>query len=127
MTNENIRICRLYCGFSYEDTAAAVKIPLNRYKNIELGNAEPADDEIEKIARLYNVSADELKNGFREDDKFRLVQEVDENFFESEDLREAVKLAVTFLSAEEKKLIMLIRSSENPEDVLEKFIGEIID
>lgn len=125
MTNENIRICRLYCGLSYETAAEAVGIAVDRYKNIETGKAEPTETELEKIAKIYNVYSASLQNDFNEGENFRLKQDVDTNLFASEELREAVRLNVTALSAMEKKLIMLLRSKENSEAEIEKIISKI--
>lgn len=126
MIYESIRVFRLYCGFTCENIALATGIPLYRYKNIETGKVEPTDEEIEKLAKLYNISGNELKCGIVDDNKFQLRQSIDDNIFENKEMRQIAKMTVTGLSDAEKKLIMLIRSKEMPKLLIEKLIDCIV-
>ena len=108
-----IRMLRRYSSVDEKTVAEALGISLVRYKKIESGEEEPASQEIEKLAVIFGVTPEFLSGEAEAEQLFALQQTFEEGILQSEELREAVKLRVTDLSLEEKKLIMMIRGAEN--------------
>ena len=113
MTMGLIRMLRRYSSVDEKTLAEALGISLVRYKKIEAGEEEPTSQEIEKLAVIFGVTPGFLSGEAEAEQLFALQQTFEEGILQSEELREAVKLRVTDLSLEEKKLIMMIRGAEN--------------
>lgn len=127
MVHESIRLFRLYCELSAEMVADVTGIPLSRYNKIELGEIEPSESEAEKLAGLFNVKPSELLNGIGDISVYSVRQTIDDNLFMTEEMKEAVKIKITDLSPEEKRLILLIRNSANSESCLDEAIRIVLD
>ena len=115
-----IKVLRMYMGTAAEVIADVTGITLTRYVDIENGDIEPDAAELTKLAAVFGMDEDVLtgKTGIGEALMFR--QPIDESVFADEDMREMMKLRMTDLSPAEKKLILLIRASENSSVLLEK-------
>ncbi len=113
MTKGLIRVLRRYSSVDEKTVAEALGISLARYKKIEIGEEEPTPDEIQKLAVIFGITPEFLTGESEPEQLFALNQTFEESVLQSEELREAVKLRVTDLSLEEKKLIMMIRGAEN--------------
>lgn len=127
MVHESIRIFRLYCELTPEMISEVTGIPLSRYKKIELGEIEPSEKDAEKLAKLFNVDVNDLLYGITDSSKYSVRQEIDDNLFVSEKIKQNVKLTITELSPKEKKLILLIRNSDNSEINLDDAINTILE
>lgn len=127
MVHESIRIFRLYCELTPEMISEVTGIPLSRYKKIELGEIEPSEKDAEKLAKLFNVDVNDLLYGITDSSKYSVRQEIDDNLFVSEEIKQNVKLTITELSPKEKKLILLIRNSDNSEINLDDAINTILE
>lgn len=127
MVHESIRIFRLYCEFTPEMISEVTGIPLSRYKKIELGEVEPSEKETEKLAKIFNVEVEDLLNGITESSKYLVRQDVDDNIFMSEEMKQNMKITVTDLSIKEKRLILLIRNSDDSETNLDEAINMILE
>lgn len=127
MVHESIRIFRLYCELTPEMISEVTGIPLSRYKKIELGEIEPSEKDAEKLAKLFNVEVNDLLYGITDSSKYSVRQEIDENLFVSEEMKQNVKLTITELSPKEKKLLLLIRNSDNSEINLDEAINLILE
>ncbi len=113
MTTGLIRMLRRYISVDEKTVAEALGISMVRYKKLEAGEEDPTPQEIEKLAVIFSVTPEFLTGESDPDHFFSLNQTFEESILQSEELREAVKLRVTDLSVEEKKLIMMIRGAEN--------------
>lgn len=122
-----IKAFRMYCRIDTKTAAEATGIALYRYKKLEAGEAIPSDKELEKIAALFGVNEDILNGNIDENDFFGLRQPIDENLFASEDLRAQMKLRITDLTPEEKKLILLIRCCDNSDAVIHDAICRVLE
>lgn len=127
MVHESIRLFRLYCELTVEAVAEVTGIPLSRYKKIELGEIEPSEKDAESLAKLFNVEVADLLHGITDLSKYSVRQEIDDDFFATEEIKQMVKLKITELSPKEKKLILLIRNSDNSESDLDDAINMILD
>lgn len=127
MVHESIRIFRLYCEFTPEMISEATGIPVSRYKKIEIGEIEPSEKDAEKLAKLFNIEVEELLCGITDSAKYLIRQSVDDNIFVSEEMKNDIKLLVTNLSPKEKRLILLIRGSDNSEENLDNEINMILE
>lgn len=127
MVHESIRLFRLYCELTAEMVAEVTGIPLSRYKKIELGEIEPSEKDAEKLAKLFNVDVTELLHGITDLSKYSVRQEIDDSLFATEETKQMVKLKITELSPKEKKLILLIRNSDNSEICLDDAINMILE
>lgn len=127
MVHESIRIFRLYCELTPEMIAEVTGIPLSRYKKIEIGEIEPTEKDAEKLAKLFNVDVNDLLSGITDSSKYAVRQDIDDNLFVSDEIKQSVKLTITELSPKEKKLILLIRNSDNSEINLDEAINMILD
>lgn len=127
MVHESIRIFRLYCELTPEMISEVTGIPVSRYKKIELGEIEPSENDAEKLAKLFNVEVDDLLSGITNSSKYLVRQDIDDNLFVSEELKNDIKLLITNLSAKEKRLILLIRNSDNSEENLNEAINMILE
>ena len=127
MVHESIRIFRLYCELTPEMISEATGIPVSRYKKIELGEIEPSEKDVEKLAKLFNIEVDDLLGGITDSAKYLIRQSVDDNIFVSEEMKNDIKLLVTNLSPKEKRLILLIRGSDNSEENLDNAINMILE
>lgn len=120
MVHESIRLYRLYCELSAEMVADVTGIPLSRYKKIELGEVEPSASDAEKLAKLFNVEVSELLNGITDLSRYSVRQDIDNNVFMTDEMREMAKIKITDLSPDEKRLILLIRGSDNSINCLDE-------
>lgn len=127
MVHESIKIFRLYCGLSAETISEVTGIPLSRYKKIELGEIEPNEKETEKLAKLFNIETEDLLGGITDMSKFAIRQEIDDNLFASEEIKQSMRMMITELSAQEKKLILLIRNSDDSEKNLAEAINMLLE
>lgn len=127
MTKGLIRVLRLYCGFDAETISEVTGIALAKYKRIEAGEEIPSDKDIEKLASVFGVSEKFLRGDEDVADFFAFRQQIDENLFATEEQREQMKLRITELTPLEKKLILLIRCSENSEETILKTIENVIE
>jgi transcriptional regulator with XRE-family HTH domain len=59
-TLRRYRMLRAKVGLTQHRAAARAKIQITRYWNIEHGLLEPADDEIERLARLFEAAPSEI-------------------------------------------------------------------
>ena len=115
-----VKVLRMYMGAAAEVIADAAGISIARYIDIENGYTEPASAEITKLAAVFGMDEDVLtgKSDIGKELMFR--QPLDESVFATEELREMMKLRMTELSDAEKRLILLIRASEDSSVLLEK-------
>lgn len=127
MVHESIRLFRLYCELSAEMVSEVTGVPLSRYKKIELGEIEPSERDAEKLAKLFNVEVSELLNGITDLSIYSVRQEIDENMFMTDEMREMVKIKITDLSPDEKRLILLIRNSDNSAICLDEAIRMVME
>ncbi|MBR3868327.1 MAG: helix-turn-helix transcriptional regulator [Clostridia bacterium] len=127
MVHESIRIFRLYCELTPEMVSEVTGIPLSRYKKIELGEIEPSEKDAEKLAKLFNVEVNDLLYGITDSSKYSVRQEIDDGLFATEEIKQMVKLKITDLSPKEKKLILLIRNSDNSESNFDEAINIILE
>lgn len=127
MVHESIRIFRLYCELTPEMISEVTGIPVSRYKKIELGEIEPSEKDTEKLAKLFNVEVEDLLHGITDSSKYLVRQEIDDNVFVSEALKNEIKLMITNLSPKEKRLILLIRNSDNSEENLDEAINMMLE
>ncbi len=127
MIHESIRIFRLYCELTAETVSEVTGIPLSRYKKIELGEIEPSEKDAEKLAKLFNVDVSLLLDGITDSAKYSVRQEIDDGWFATEEMKQMVKLKITDLSPKEKKLILLIRNSDNSETNLDDAINMVLE
>ena len=126
MLHESIRLFRLYCELTPEMISSITGIPLARYKKIELGKVEPDENEMAKLAKIFNIDIKELEGGLIESAKYVMRQNFDDNMFISEEIKERVKITITDLTQKEKELILLIRNSDNNEANIEELIQIIL-
>lgn len=127
MVHESIRIFRLYCELTPEMISEVTGIPVSRYKKIELGEIEPSEKDAEKLAKLFNVDVDDLLGGITDSSKYLVRQDIDDNVFVSEELKNEIKLLITNLSPKEKRLILLIRNSDSSEENLDEAINMMLE
>lgn len=118
MIHENIRLFRLYCGLTQKAVAESVNLSLDRYRLIELGEVEPSEAEAERIAKLYNIEADDLFKGITESEKFVVTQDIDDNVFLTPELKELAKMTITSLSTQEKQIILLLRQAKDRDRIM---------
>ena len=126
MLHESIRLFRLYCELTPEMISSITGIPLARYKKIELGKVDPDENEMAKLAKIFNIDVKELEGGLIESAKYVMRQNFDDNMFVSEEIKERVKITITDLTQKEKELILLIRNSDDNEANIEELIQIIL-
>ena len=127
MTDGILRVLRMYCDYDLKTLSEATGIAVQRLKRIEAGEEDASDEDIRKIASVFGVSADFLNGDERIDNGLLLRQPLEDVVFASEEEKEAAKLRVTELSDLEKKLILLIRCSENAEQALTDAINSVMN
>ena len=125
--NEMYRLYRRYCQFSVEDVARVTKIRKNRLIEIETGKAEPTEVELEKLAALYNISPDRMKQGFNDNFTTIIKQPADYSFYNSDSERDFVIMSITSLTEDEKNLIMMLRTSDNKDKKYKQIIDLFIE
>lgn len=69
---KRIRKLRMEKGYSQKEMAALCGIPYSTYSNYENNNREPGKEQIEKIAKVLEVSADDLIGYKKIIDKFTI-------------------------------------------------------
>ena len=87
----NIRRLREQQGWIQKQVAAELGIGYSNYNKMENGAREPSVDELQKLAKLYNITVDELLNpedvtpkevfiaDENTNEQLRLIQELDED------------------------------------------------
>ncbi len=125
--NETFRIFRLYCQFSIEDVASFTKIKKKRLIEIETGKAEPTDDEINRLAAIYNVKPERMKRSLSDNFSTIIKQSIDGTFYETEFEREMMKDSITSLTETERNIIMLLRTSGNKSEMYNRIVDMFLE
>lgn len=60
---ENLKSIRKECNLTQKQVAEKMNVVESCYANWEQGRTEPNIDSIRKLAKIFNVSIDELFNG----------------------------------------------------------------
>lgn len=60
MFDKRLKILRIDRGFTQQEVADALEIPLNTYRNYETNQREPSALTLKRIATFFNVSCDFL-------------------------------------------------------------------
>ena len=60
---ENLKSIRKECNLTQKQVAEKMNVVESCYANWEQGRTEPNIDSIRKLAKIFNVSIDELCNG----------------------------------------------------------------
>jgi len=110
MLKDNLELLRKYNELSVQQVADALNISADKYARYESGEALPNSDDIENFAKLYNVTIDQLFFGMDRFGKpFKQAFGADEDKTNPE--RNCAYLSE--LTADEKRLIIALRLSEN--------------
>jgi transcriptional regulator with XRE-family HTH domain len=125
--NETYRIFRLYCKLSIEDVASFTKIKKNRLIEIEAGKAEPTDDEVNRLAALYNVMPERMKRSLRDNFSTIIKQPIDATFYETEIEREMIKDSIISLTEYERNIVLLLRTSGNRSEMYNRIVDMFLE
>lgn len=124
MLNKNIALLRKYNELSIQQVADALNISAEKYAAYESGEALPNSDDIENLAKLYNVTIDQLFFGMDRFGKpFNAPSEENEN---ETDKREGFEY-LSELTAEEKRLIIALRLCENNHSAAERLTNQLLN
>ena len=122
-----LKVLRMYMGMDAEMIADTIGMTLERYIDIENGDLEPDASELKKLSSVFCMDEDVLTGESSISNTFVLSQPLDASLFATEEQREMMKLRMTDLSPEEKRLILLIRASENRPELMEKITDILND
>lgn len=115
-----VKVLRMYMGAEAETVASAAGIPFMRYLDIENCDAEPDESELGKLSAVFGLEEDVFTGEREIDCGFAFRQPLEENVFVSEELREKMRILMTDLTEDEKRLILLIRSAEDSTDLMKR-------
>lgn len=124
MLNKNISLLRKYNELSIQQVADALGIGAEQYAAYESGEALPDSEVIENLAKLYNVTIDQLFFGM---DRFGKPFNAPAGKNESESgVNEGFEY-LSELTAEEKRLIIALRLSENNHSAAERLTNQLLN
>lgn len=122
-----VKVLRMYMGAEAETIASAVGIPIMRYLDIENCDAEPDESEISKLAVGFGLEEAVFTGEVEIGIDFAFRQPLEENVFVSEELREKMRIRMTDLTEDEKRLILLIRSAEDSTDLMKRVTDTVCE
>lgn len=123
MLNKNISLLRKYNNLSVQQVSDALKISAEKYTAYESGDALPNSNDIENLAKLYNVTLDQLFFGMDSFGKpFNAPSTANEAKTEANEGFEYL----SELTAEEKRLIIALRLSENNHGTAEMLTEQLL-
>ena len=122
-----IKVLRLYMGADAETVALATGMSTTHYTDIENGYAEPTEAEYQKLSAVFGLDEDYITGKREIPESFIVRQPMEDSVFVTEELREKMKLCMTDLSPDEKKLILLIRSADDSAGLMEKVTNIVCD
>lgn len=132
---KNIKLFRLYNGYTQQQVADILNVDRSTYAYYESGKSVPDIETIIKLARLYNISIDfllgnaeytETKSDEESGDKLKdsepnynkTSETADETLDESGGRADCDILTVNELDHDERQLIMYFRKLKNKKTVL---------
>lgn len=124
MLNKNIALLRKYNELSIKQVADALNIDADKYAAYESDEALPDSDIIESLAKLYNVTIDQLFFGM---DRFGKPFSSPENENKNDTCGHEGFEYLSELTAEEKRLIIALRLSENNHSAAERLTNQLLN
>ncbi len=123
MINECYRVFRNYCGYSLGQVSRVTGIPEDRILQIEQGLVIPNEDEERKIAALFNLRPECIR-----DNVYYLCDSVvhepyDDSMYRALIDKSVIKFDVTHLTDDEKIIIATYRSLVNKRTAYTNFIN----
>lgn len=118
MIQDNIIFIRRCAQLRQKDVAGAAKIPLKRYKQMELGDVIPKSEELDALAAVFNIRTEALVYGLFADAKFGMQPLFFSPYRTPKEYQFAVD-KITALTQEETEIIMLCRSSGKTNEILQ--------
>lgn len=116
MFNEFINLFRRYCGLSQQDVADAVRISVEKYRTYEYGLADPDEETLRRLAKVFGLKESVYELGIEHMAKtFEMFEPkyADENIFKTAEDKEKVRLLVNMLEEDETHLLLLYRTASS--------------
>lgn len=113
MIGINCFICRKFMELPQESVAKTVGISVEKYRLIEKGELEPEPEVAERLAKVFNVTVNDLNYGIFGDKRFGFFQKPLSSFFESPEEMQRIERYITELTDDEKSLIIMYRLIEH--------------
>lgn len=123
MLNDNIKILRKYNALDIDQLAFALRIGEEDYSTFETGAAVPEKRALEKIARVYNITMDQLFFGLNRFGKPLCQAESADEYFKN--LMRGNYMST--LSKEEQNIIIAFRMCENKNEAYETIRSVLSD